>query len=69
MVAVYFGPFGFLVHFNAVLMDEITSESINTAFLIQKRIAVFGFVRNVDICVTSQFMGAVCELTLVTVGA
>ncbi len=68
MVAVYFSPFGLFVHFDAVLMDEVTSESINAAFLIQKGIAVFSFVRNVDICVTSQFMGPVSELTLVAIG-
>jgi hypothetical protein len=69
MVAVYFYPFSFLIHFEAVLMDEVTSKSINAAFLIQKRVTIFGFVRNVDVCVTSQFVGPVSELAFVTIRA
>jgi hypothetical protein len=69
MVAVYFGPFGLFVHFCDALMNKVAPKSINAALFVQKRIAILCLVRNVNICVTSQLMSPMRELTLITVRA
>lgn len=50
-------------------MDKIASKSINTALLIQKRVAILCLVGNIYFCVASQLVGAMGKLTLISIRA